>query len=384
MSFDMNFTIGIAPSMTNIENDMRFIKSTLLYADTITLISPIAYIYFQLTDESDRKTEQSYIKLLQKVLPFCESFNPERIMELSPIIKNYSKVILSKNYKSMPYIYRAKNKKMLKQFGEGVTETVTNMLGEVNCTSLKKLVNEGKIKLYDFKNPINNSDDFITEFFNTLKYAITNQATFPLFDEESNNLINAAIKDNIITLNDNNEFNIKHSALTNNLLLALPSFEYATVDEIIDIRKELDKPLVRFRSKMLEYNKEIQSMPWDDTFKHESYMLYQQHIAPSILELDEMTKENKFIKNLSYNLLTDDSFIKGTGGLIISIVAAGAISSFMDAVSTDTAILSTGGTYAASKIAKTFKEYNEKQNEVKKKDMYFYYKAGNVLQNKQR
>ena len=42
-----------------------------------------------------------------------------------------------------------------------------------------------------------------------------------------------------------------------------------TTDEILDIRKELEKPLVRFRSKLLAYDAEIQSMPWDEEFQFE-------------------------------------------------------------------------------------------------------------------
>ncbi len=380
MSFEMNFTIGIAPNMTNLENEMRYIKSTLLYADTITLISPIAHTYFQLTDEADRKNEKTYINLLLKTLPFCES-DPYFNKEARPFIEKFSIIVNDKKYKSAPFIYRAKTKKAMSKFGEGITQSLKNMFGQDDCANLTKLIKRGQLKIYDFKNTLDDADNFSIEFFNTLKQAITDQATFPLLDEQSNNLIALAIKDNIMTLTDNNVLNAKHSAMTNKLLLSLPSFEFATIDEILDIRKELEEPLIRFRGKMLGYNTEIQSMPWDEDFKHESNMLYQKHIAPTILELNELSKENNLLKNLGYNFLYDDSFINGAGGLLLNIAAAGTISSFIDAISLDKAVLITGGTYAASKIMKTYKEYEERDTKIKKNDMYFYYKAGKFLKN---
>lgn len=109
-------------------------------------------------------------------------------------------------------------------------------------------------------------------------------------------MIKSAIEEKIITLNKSSEFEAKHAKLAGNLLIALPSFEFATTDEILDIRKELEKPLVRFRSKLLAYDAEIQSMPWDEEFQFECIKLYQQEVAPAVLEIDELTKESSFIK----------------------------------------------------------------------------------------
>ena len=39
----MDFTIAVASNSMTIEQDMTFIKAALLYSDTITLVSPVAY-----------------------------------------------------------------------------------------------------------------------------------------------------------------------------------------------------------------------------------------------------------------------------------------------------------------------------------------------------
>lgn len=56
MSNKFNFSIAVSPNKKiNLDIEMKFIKSALLYADKITIISPIAYLYFQLTDKKFKK-----------------------------------------------------------------------------------------------------------------------------------------------------------------------------------------------------------------------------------------------------------------------------------------------------------------------------------------
>jgi hypothetical protein len=39
-----------------------------------------------------------------------------------------------------------------------------------------------------------------------------------------------------------------------------------------------------------------------------------------------------------------------------------------------------GGAYTISKVATAYKEYEKNQHDIMKKDMYFYYRAGKLLE----
>lgn len=377
----IDLTVAIAPMVTSIKQDMQYIKSALLYADTITLISPIASTYFDLTNEADRENEKTIISLMDKVLPLCGAANPSYCQEIEPTLVQLKNLVFSKKYKAAPMKMKLSIISALKTFGNDIEDAITEMLGSDDCAELVSLVKSEKVKLHSFQSEFTD-DSFIREFYLSLKQALNNSNTFPLFDGQSNALIKAAINDNLIELNEVNTFNAIHAGMTNNLLVSLPSFEYATVDEILDIRKELNNSLVRFRSKTLSYSDSIQSMPWDESFQHECVRLYHKEVAPAILEIQELTNESGFLKNLGYNIVSDNSIIKTVGVICISIAATDAISAFSDVVSSDTAILVTGGAYATSKIATAYKDYKTKQNDIMKKDLYFYYKAGNMLKKK--
>lgn len=376
----MDFTVAVASNSMTIEQDMTFIKAALLYSDTITLVSPVASTYIELTDKANKKNEKALYNLMQKVIPFCQKADPIFCENINQTLDQFSSILYSKQYRSIPLPLKYNIKKALLEFSTGIESVLIQNLGEENCNSLKKLVESKKVRLYDFKSSFANDDYYVYEFYNTLKKSVSNSSTFPLFDDLSNNLIKSAIEEKIITLNKSSEFEAKHAKLAGNLLIALPSFEFATTDEILDIRKELERPLVRFRSKLLAYDAEIQSMPWDEEFQFECIKLYQQEVAPAVLEIDELTKESSFIKNLGYSFLTDKSALEKTGKIFITVAMAGIISAFTDVLSRGQTLAAAGGAYTISKVATAYKEYEKNQHDIMKKDMYFYYRAGKLLE----
>ena len=171
-----------------------------------------------------------------------------------------------------------------------------------------------------------------------------------------------------------------HAGFADNYIQRLPSFSEATVDELVDIKSELNQPLIRFRSKMLSYSEALQSMPWDNDFEQECDLLYDKEVAPALLEIEECTKDNSFIKNLGKKFFTDEGFWKSTGGLVIGVAAGGVISSFNDILSTEQGMLAAGGAIAATKIASAYSEYRKNKKDIQRKDLYFYYKAGKELE----
>lgn len=374
---NFNFAIAVSPNKINLKKEMKFIKSALLYADTITLISPLAYIFFQLTNEKYKENERQAIKLFETILPFIRSADPEVYQQSKPVIKEFKKIILSKQYKSLPMVDKLHIKKNLKEFVLEVNNILEELIGNKTYKEIKLLVEQNNVNLEKFDHSFNNIDGYVAEYFKKLKKSIT--CSCPLFDERSNKLISAAIKSGIIDMSNTKKYKTKHAGLADKLLTRLPSFEFASVNEILDIRKELEKSLVRFRSKTLQFTESIQSLPWNEDFEDECYLLYDKEVAPALLEIEELINDNNIIKNLGIKMFTDQKIWNSLGGLVFNIAAAGTIASFSDTVTSDTAVYTAGGAWAVNKIANTYKNHRKKSKEIKRKDLFFYYKAGKIL-----
>lgn len=375
MGFD--FAIAVQPSLTNIDRELQYIKSALLYADKIVLISPMVYMYTQLTTGGADFDERRILKLLKWVLPMCQEREPETYHEGMAVLEQLSRLMYSKQYKSIPVLKKMELRKELKGIMKDMDSSFLKMMGESQTSEINLLLKSGKLVLQPFEHNLADVNGCISEYFGFLTKSVKH--SIPLFDEASNDLMRAAMNSKIISLSESEKRKITHAGLSDNLIQRLPSFDTASVNEIIDIRKDLDGSLVRFRSKVLSYAESIQSLPWDDDFEYECSMLYHKDVAPAVQEIDELSRENSFIKNLTGKVVSDEKFLESVPGLIMSVAAAGIIPSFTDAISADTAILATGGAWAAQKIVAAYNEHRDKKKEIIQKDLYFYYKAGKLL-----
>ena len=377
MSFD--FTIALIPREPDLTQEMNYVKSALLYADQVTLISPMAYMFYQFTNEKNSISEKSAISLIKKVLPLIKKQDPLTYQTIYPSYLELSRIVNGKQYKSLSFAMRLQLKSQLRHFTQQVSESMFSLIGNSNSTDLDSLIRNGQVKIEVFNHSIADVDSCVFEYFSKLKVALS--SSYPLFDEQSNDLMKAALESNIINVSPTDKRKIMHAGLADNFIQRLPSFSEATVDELVDIKSELNQPLIRFRSKMLSYSDALQSMPWDNDFEQECDLLYDKEVAPALLEIEECTKDNSFIKNLGKKFFTDEGFWKSTGGLVVGIAAGGAISSFNDVISTEQGMLAAGGAFVASKIAGAYNEYRKTKKDIQRKDLYFYYKAGKKLGN---
>lgn len=377
MSFD--FTIALIPKELDLTQEMNYVKSALLYADQVTLISPMAYLFHQFTDEKNSLNEKNAIKLFYKILPLIKEKDPNTYNSFYPVLNELSKIVNGKQYNSLPYVKKIQIKSQLKSYSQDFSKLMFSFIGNENADDLDSLIRHGQVKIESFNNSIAYVDRCVLEYYNKLKVAL--KSSYPLFDEQSNDLMKAALESNIINISPIDKRKITHAGLADNYIQRLPSFAEATVDELIDIKSELSQPLIRFRSKMISYSDSLQSMPWDNDFEKECDLLYDKEVAPALLEIEECTKDNSFIKNLGKKFFTDEGFWKSTGGLVLGVAAGGAISSFNDVISTEQGMLAAGGAFVLSKIAGAYIDYKEKKKDIQRKDLYFYYKAGRELDN---
>lgn len=377
MGFD--FTVALVPSSTNIDQELQYVKSALLYADKVTLISPVAYLYTRLANDSSQLDMRDMIRLLDYVVPMCQTTHPDLYQEMMGYLNSLRPWLQNKNkLRAIPMLTRMEIKKNLLTFCNAMDQVASEMIGTNQISELNRLISSGKLNLQKFEHNVSDVDGCVAEYFGLLNRSVRN--SYPLFDEQSNNLMAAAVRAKIVNLSDADQRKIRHAGISDNFIQRLPSFEMASVDEILDIRKELDPSLARFRSKMISYSDSIQTMPWDNDFEAESSLLYYQEVAPAVTEIREMAQDNSFLKNLGGKVLADADFMTNAGQLVVSVAAAGVISSLAEAVSLDTTVLTAGGVWAAQKIKSAYDEYSERKKEIQRKDLYFYYQAGNQLQ----
>ena len=215
-------------------------------------------------------------------------------------------------------------------------------------------------------------EQMLREFVESVCSTVSDGSTYPLFDHQTGLLVKEQIQEHNFEPSESAFGRGKHAGLAGHLLARLPSFDQASIDEIFDIRRELDKPLTRFRSAMIKFSEQIRSASWDDDFTSDAETMFYRDVKPAILEIEENVKSNRYLTSLLRKLV-DKPLILTPG----STVAFGLsqTSSLPDEIA-----ISIGASLSLlTVIYDTYKEWKQKKQTIERNTMYFYYQAGKKI-----
>lgn len=179
-------------------------------------------------------------------------------------------------------------------------------------------------------------EDLYESFTRQLDEVLTDASVYPLFDDELGQFVKTLAKGGKLNQTTYNRAHGAQAATADRMLAQLPTFPLASMDEIIGIRDRLKDPLIRFRSEIIEVTTKLQLDALNDDFEEASVELWHSHVAPRLLELDEIVHDEGLLR--SYGLqaageLVVPGALAGVGALAgnftvgaIAGVAAGTIS----------------------------------------------------------
>jgi hypothetical protein len=153
----------------------------------------------------------------------------------------------------------------------------------------------------------------------------------------------------------------------------LPTFPDATVDELLDIRKELAPSLTQFRSAMVTISKTFTSSAWESDFEDEVHDAWVESVLPAVEAIDASVRDNKSLLSLAAGIAgaTNTSY----PGL--AIVAAGLLGHVGAA-----AVLG-GALTGAAPLLQALRDRKAAVNDIRMQPFYFLYAVEHSLSSHQ-
>ena len=267
-----------------------------------------------------------------------------------------------------------------------------NLLNQTGARQIQNLIDRKIITVYDYSYTGFSVDELTGGYFGNLLGTIKHGKSYPLFDNISSEIVGTVINSKIIDFSKTDKEIIRHAGIANNILSTLPTLEKATVDEILDFKKEMKIPLENFRTAIYNFSERITSMPWDDDFQYECIKLYDTEVIPKVNELNELSSNTSVLKNFGNRVLADEEERRRLGyvgaGLITTITTDAnivqALGVLENLIRTGAKVgLTTAGVTAFLKTAdlvnQAYKEVKEKKSEMLRNVMYYYYKASKKI-----
>jgi hypothetical protein len=395
---DFHISVGIQPTDDlNLDKEIRMVKAAILYADKVKLYSLKVPSILAISRFNNFPLNLQ-LEFFEKIIPFLSSRN--NAQKLSASLKDYRKILQKEKLDIHELQLKNEFERKMEQNWKDIAEQTNKFVQESQINQINSAMKAGVLELHEFKNSDSDSGAldlmienaaaastlkikgkgsktkqdkaWIGEFVENISNSVSDDSTYPLLDNVTGNLVTAGVRSKISEVPSFGVDRGKQTELARYLLERLPLFEKASVDEILDIRKELDKPLARFRSAITNFSEDIKSTPWGKDFPPEADKIYIRDVKPALLDIEEAIQSNKFLTTLVRKFAEKPAALPK--GSLFSI----AISQFSSLPKELAASLGIG-IASASLIYEAYDEWARKNQAIEKNKLYFYYGAGKRL-----
>lgn len=353
----LRMTVGVSPSGSiSLDNEIRLLKVALLYADHAVLCSPGAFLLNNIG--SIRNLND--VETLMAILPLLFQLEPSLEENWAPVL---GLIGLMNGSRSQRRLIPSKIRNEFKQGIKNVHKHLNEIADMARLPSIEKAIKTGIIEIYQFTGEFG-SDDMIVEYTQLLSEAVMSGHTYPLFDNMTSDLVRIGLKDEVLEASQYSINRGKQVQLASYLFNRLPLFEAASIDEILDIRKELQHPLIRFRAAMIDFSSEIKNAAWDKDFNLDAESVFIHKVEPAIQDIEDSIRSNSMISRIIQNISSNSL---ASGSLLAVMLNQFAASEMISAAAGI-------GTLAGITLAKTYKDRQRDLLTAEQNHLFFYYK----------
>ncbi|MGI8650155.1 MAG: hypothetical protein ACR2KW_07230 [Rubrobacter sp.] len=358
-------------------HEVNLVKAALLYADRVELVSVGASILAGWVELRDTP-HQKRVELIRE--HGCHWLDPGNLEKLELVMGSGKRARMGGLDDRERIRARIQLRAVLDKGWEDLTRRVEGEFEAYNARGLREAVGSGLLRLHSFGHtdaeglltmaadrvPVSVAvEDVVLEYVERASVALEGSG-YPLFDALIGELVGESVRADLIVPSPDAIHRGRHGGLSGDLTRRLPLFEEATVEEILGVRRELERPLRGFRLAVSEFSGEVASAAWEPGFAAEADTLFREKVEPEVAGIEEALRENRSLRELAWRTARHGATPGTIGALFGSADALAGLAG--------TAL---GLGYGA---ARSLLDRRETGKVVEGNQLYFYYQAGKLLE----
>jgi hypothetical protein len=377
-------------TVLNVGSEVDLVKAALLYGDKVTVISPVTTMLLR-AEGLQQFNPRQLVDLLRRVVPVL--LPPGQLSEFEQGLPEIDRLLRPGLRGGISEVNRAALHQLLGPGQRMMSEAVRNMNAEAGIDQLARARREGYVTI-ESADPGDEVDllascivsahlfqtgqrqanphtgRVVETFVDKLRKHLSSGKEYLIFDEPIASLTEAAIREGLFTPAKGPKGRCAQAMAASGLMGTLPTFPKATVDEVIDIRRELAPSLAQFRSAMVTISKNFASAPWESDFEDELHDVWVETVHPAVEAIEASVRDNRSL----FSLTTDYVGAANTAWSGLTIVAAGLLGHAG-------AAQALGGAWAgAAPLLQVIRDRRTARNDIRMQPFYFLYKAEQALQ----
>jgi hypothetical protein len=364
---DLHIVIGTGPQGVSVHQEIRLLKPALLYADRVTLLSPVAAA-LGAVESVGHLDEDGLIAFVKEVAP---ALNPKAAQSLE-IFEQLRK----KRQKTKPELVALMQlRAQLRTMATEWQATVTEMQVDAGVPEIEPAISAGLLTVDPLVDGAGEADEDVLfkGFMAKLDNLLRDSNAYPLFDDMTGGLVRAGIAEGLFELAPSARSHGKQVAVASDFISRAPAFPRAGITEILDIRDELSNPLGRFRGAVADMARRLDAAAHDESFSAEVQELYEAEVEPALLEIAEAIASNTYLRQLidaPYSSVRE--LVLGGSAITLGLTKLAAMPSLAAG-----SIATAAG--AGDIVARATKRKMDVQAETQTHRLYFLYREAELL-----
>lgn len=277
-------------------NEIRLCRAALLYGDAVTLYSPNALMLASV-ERLGNATGDERIELLRAFYPIVEPDAGPAVLEALDQLMGL-RTRRRRTREELQLVGRLEQ--MLKREWHGIEETAAQLLEQAGAHELIPAMRAGLLELHPLVEADSDmsTDSLVRGLVARTGEVLADGATYPLLDDALGDLVRAALREGLFEVLPRAGVHARQAGAAAEFFEMLPSFPLARIDEVLDIRRELEGPLTRFRGALAELTASMEAAAHDEAFAEELRDLWVTKVEPALQEIRDLIDQHSFLREL--------------------------------------------------------------------------------------
>ncbi|KQX68551.1 hypothetical protein ASD06_17600 [Angustibacter sp. Root456] len=373
------------------ERDLLLVRSAILYADTVQLVSPGAAMLANVATLANGD-ERNLLGLLTSlddgtIAHLGASELPENWREVLSRMAAFGDeewdLVESLAGQPVPQEARSASKEFrerLRQAASEMQQVAAGMIQDSGANELTAAFDAGLLTL----SPSGldkgaDAESFTAGYVDILRGLLRNTSAHLLFDEQIRDLVRSLINEGQVEPSTLTMVQAGRAAIGSGLVARLPAFPGVPLDELIDLRSDLDDPLSRYRRSVAQMSAQMNVSAVNPELEAEIDDLWTVEVDPTLRDLREGLAEHGLVRDVARSLAEDvSSVVAGATGSTITLgfTSLSHLSGWLQVAG---GALPLASALAGSAI-KGIHARGDGQHEVQRHDLFYLVELGRRLQ----
>lgn len=364
--------------------DVELVKAALLYADTVEVLSPrqqLVRAVVEMTGTGDGRQLARLMSYLddEQWRQLAPGVDPTRARQVVDLLETDLDRLRSAttpdsgqraSVERLAAVRQSMDVEMQKLRGRAVQLLVESGAAEIELALADRRVQYNALPLAP------EEDAFQAAFADEVTRYLQDPQTLVLLDPATAALVRGLLDRGAVTPPPRVLANAGEALLGAGFLAKLPAFPQASMQQVLDLRRDLDAPLSRYRRQAAALREHLIVGPFDDTAAGEVQHLWRTEVAPALVDLQQGMADHALARELLRGLGADlGRFAKGTlvpgAGLT---VAAASVTDVAAAVAVGLPAV------AAPVVARAAQVYTDHRTAARAANLYYLYETDRRLQ----